>query len=276
MGGVSVSEVLSDDALATLATHAALLRRLHDGPKPLVLANAWDVASARAVVAEGFPVVATSSSAVARAIGFDDNDSMPVDEAFGAVSRIARNVEVPVTADIEAGYRLAPNDLVDRLLSAGAVGCNIEDTDHHGGERLLPADAHAERLAAIKTAARSRGVDIVLNARVDVFRRDDVVASELMDEAVARARVYREAGADCVYPIRLSDERLIEIFRAEVGDPVNILVAEVWPTLARFVQLGVPRLSFAGGLFRSAYATLAAQLEAISQQLPEVRAREPG
>jgi 2-methylisocitrate lyase-like PEP mutase family enzyme len=114
-----------------LAERADALRRLHTGPRPLVLPNAWDVASARMVVTTGFPVVATSSGAIAATLGYEDNDSMPVEEAFGVVARIARSVPVPVTADVEAGYRLSPEELVERLLDAGAVGCNLEDTDHH-------------------------------------------------------------------------------------------------------------------------------------------------
>ncbi len=152
-----------------LAEQAGTLRRLHTGPLPLVLPNAWDVASARLVMKAGFPVVATSSGAIAATLGYEDNDSMPVDEAFGVVARIARSVSVPVTADVEAGYRLSPTDLVERLLDAGAVGCNLEDTDHHGGAGLVDADENAERLRAVRQAASEAGVDIVLNARVDVL-----------------------------------------------------------------------------------------------------------
>jgi 2-methylisocitrate lyase-like PEP mutase family enzyme len=101
------------------------------------------------VVKSGFPVVATSSGAIAATLGYEDNDSMPVDEAFGVVARITRSVSVPVTADVEAGYRLPPTELVERLLDAGAVGCNLEDTDHHGGKGLLDADENAERLRAV-------------------------------------------------------------------------------------------------------------------------------
>jgi 2-methylisocitrate lyase-like PEP mutase family enzyme len=111
----------------------------------LVLPNAWDVASARLVVKAGFPVVATSSGAIAATLGYEDNDSMRVDEAFGVIARIARSVPVPVTADVEAGYRLSPEDLVERLLDAGAVGCNLEGTDHHGGARLVDAFLIAPR-----------------------------------------------------------------------------------------------------------------------------------
>ena len=118
---------------------ADALRRLHAGPRPLVRPNAWDVASARLVVKAGFPVVATSSGAIAATLGYEDNDSMPVGAAFAVIARITRSVLVPVTADVEGGYRLLPEDLADQLLHAGAVGCNLEDTDHHGGAGLVDA-----------------------------------------------------------------------------------------------------------------------------------------
>ena len=159
----------------------------------MVLPNAWDVASARLVVKAGFPVVATSSGAIAATLGYEDNDSMPVDEAFGVIARIARSVSVPVTADVEAGYRLSPKDLVERLLDAGAVGCNLEDTDHHGGAGLVDAGENAERLRAVRQAASEAGVDIVLNARVDVLAPEGD-RRELFEEAVRRARLYLAGG----------------------------------------------------------------------------------
>src|SRR5918995_4651787 len=154
-----------------LADKAALLRRLHHESRPLVLPNAWDVASARLVEKAGFPVVATSSGAIAASLGYEDNNSMPVDEAFGTVARIARNVSIPVTADLEAGYHLAPTEFIARLLDAGAVECNVEDADHDAGSGLVPAEEHADWLRAVKNAAAGRGVDIVMNARLDVMRQ---------------------------------------------------------------------------------------------------------
>ena len=105
----------------------------------------------------GFPVIATSSGAIAATLGYEDNDSMPVEEAFGVVARIARSASVPVTADLEAGYGLSPEEVVERLLDAGAVGCNLEDTDHHRGGGLVDADESAERLRAVRHAATEAG-----------------------------------------------------------------------------------------------------------------------
>jgi 2-methylisocitrate lyase-like PEP mutase family enzyme len=231
----------------------------------LVLPNVWDVASARAVAESGFPVLATSSSAVAASLGYEDGDSMPVDEVFGMIARISRAVDLPVTADVEAGYRLSPDELVGRLLAAGAVGCNIEDTDHHAdGAPLVPAAHQAERIAAIRAAAARAGVDVVVNARVDLFRRPSGDLAELTERAVERARAYREAGADCVYPIRLSDPELIATFVASVSAPVNILVQDDGPPLGELARLGIARASLAGGLFRAALAGVRARLQEVA------------
>jgi 2-methylisocitrate lyase-like PEP mutase family enzyme len=248
-----------------LAAKAELLRRLHDGPEMLVLPNAWDAASARAIEAAGFPAVATSSGAIASSLGFADSDSMPVEEAFTAVRRIADAVSVPVTADLEAGYQLEPTELVARMLEAGAVGCNLEDTDHHGGPGLVPPSRHAELVAAVKRAARERGVDIVLNARVDVFRSEAARArpDEALPEALERGRRYVDAGADCVFPIRLADEEVIGALVAGVGAPLNVLAAPPAPPLARLAELGVARVTFGSGQFRAAQTALAASLEAL-------------
>jgi 2-methylisocitrate lyase-like PEP mutase family enzyme len=254
--------------LESLAERATALRRLHRGARPLVLANAWDVASARLVVNAGFPVVATSSGAIAATLGYEDNDSMPADEAFAVIVRIARSVPVPVTADIEAGYRLSPKELVERLLVAGAVGCNLEDTDHPGGAGLVDADEHAERLGAVRQAATEARVEIVLNARVDVLRSEGD-RRELFEEAVRRAQLYLQAGADCVFPIRLAEDELIGEFVQRVGGPVNVIAAGA-PPLARLAELGVARISFAGFLMNQLYGAHEAKLSQIAAEVAAI------
>jgi 2-methylisocitrate lyase-like PEP mutase family enzyme len=254
--------------LSGLAERADALRRLHTGPRPLVLPNAWDVASARLVVKAGFPVVATSSGAIAATLGYQDNDSMPVDEAFGVIARITRSMSVPVTADLEAGYGLSPNDLVERLLDAGAVGCNLEDTDHHGGAGLVDASENAERLRAVRQTATEAGVDVVLNARVDVLRHEGD-RRELFEEAVRRARLYLQAGADCVFPIRLADDELIGEFVRRVEGPVNVVGAG-GPSLARLAELGVARVSFAGFLMNQLYGAHEAKLSEIAAEVAAI------
>jgi 2-methylisocitrate lyase-like PEP mutase family enzyme len=221
----------------------------------LVLPNAWDVASAQLVEAAGLPVVATSSAAVARVLGHEDDNTMPPDDAFGAVARVAAAVNVPITADLEAGYELDSDEFVRRLLDAGAVGCNLEDTDHTQGRRagpgaLVAAEPHAERLGAIKRAARDAGVDIVLNARVDTYARRIGTDEEMFAETVRRARLYLDAGADCIYPITLGESDVIRELVRALAAPLNILVRPGSPSLAELTELGVKRASYGSGLFR--------------------------
>src|SRR6476620_10235805 len=116
-----------------LRSRCDLLRSLHCPGTPLLLPNAWDAATARAVVAAGFPVVATTSAGVAGTLGYEDHEGAPADEMFSAAARIARAVDVPVTVDAEAGYGMEPAALVAALRSAGAAGCNLEETDHSSG-----------------------------------------------------------------------------------------------------------------------------------------------
>lgn len=141
-----------------LALRADALRGLHRGARPLVLANAWDARSARLVVAAGFPVVATSSAALVTSLGYEDGSQADPDAVFAALARITRAVDVPVTADVEDGYGLAPDQLAQRLLDAGAVGCNLEDSDHtKTGEPLVPAEQFARGCHNSKPPGASSG-----------------------------------------------------------------------------------------------------------------------
>lgn len=241
-------------------------RALHHQDCPLVLTNVWDVASARVVEQAGFPAVATSSGAIAAALGFEDRDAMAAEAAFGALRRIASSVSLPVSGDMEAGYRLSADEFARRLFEAGAVGCNIEDTDHHGIDDLVDAESHAVRLQKIKESGKRLGVDIFLNARVDVFAHRDPELRDTFDEGLRRARLYLQAGADCVYPIRLSDEVMIGEFVSQVQAPVNVMMRRGAPSIGKLAELGVARVSFAGWLMRKTYAALYEEVSAIARE----------
>ncbi|CCH31484.1 isocitrate lyase/phosphoenolpyruvate mutase family protein [Actinosynnema sp. NPDC047251] len=230
------------------AALAAALRALHVPGDPVVLPNVWDAASAR-VVAAAFPAVATASAAVSASLGFPDGEGLPADEAFAAVARVVRAVDVPVTADVERGYRLPPAEIAARLADAGAVGCNLEDSDP-ATSALLPLAEQVEFLGAVRAA----DPDLVLNARVDVFLRPD----PSFEAGVERGRAYLAAGADCVYPIGLAADRVAEYCRAVAG-PVNLAHVPGGPTPAGLGALGVARVSFGPGLHR----LLTARLEAL-------------
>src|SRR3954463_7012070 len=153
---------------ADLEIRCELLRSLQRPGDPLPLPNAWDVATARAVVAAGFPVVATTSGGVAGPVGYEDHEGAPGGEMLAAAARIAQGVEVPVTVDAEAGYGMEPAELVAALRSAGAAGCNLEDSDYAAGG-LRDPDRHADWLRAVREAASEDGYPLVINARIDVF-----------------------------------------------------------------------------------------------------------
>jgi 2-methylisocitrate lyase-like PEP mutase family enzyme len=248
--------------VTALAERAGRLRDLHRPGDPVVLPNAWDPPSARRLAATGAAALATTSVGVAEALGYEDGERTPAAEMLAAVGRIAAAVEVPVTADLEAGYGLEADELVAGLLEAGAVGLNQEDTDHTTG-RLSDPDAHAERLAAIKDAGRLAGVDVVLNARVDSFLRaaPDADPDAVLDDAVARARCYAEAGADCVYPFAARGRAAIRRLVEESSAPVNIVGVPGGLGRSELAELGVARVSFGGGLAHVALEAAAAAVE---------------
>ncbi len=229
--------------VAERADLARRLRALHVPGRPLVLPNAWDVASAQSVERAGFPAVATASSAIAASLGYEDGEGAPMDEMFAAIERIARAVSVPVTADVEAGYGLAGEELAERLIDAGAVGCNLEDSSHPDGG-LIDVVTQAARIGALRGAAIKIGVPVVINARVDVHAREIGDPATRTDVAIARGRSYREAGADCVYPIMVIDEPTILAFVAAFEGMINVYARPEAPGLRRLAELGVARVSY--------------------------------
>jgi 2-methylisocitrate lyase-like PEP mutase family enzyme len=259
---------MSPSQAADLQSRCDLLRSLQRPGAPLLLPNAWDVATARAVVAAGFPVVATTSGGVAPALGYEDHEGAPADEMLAAAGRIARSIEVPVTVDAEAGYGLEPAELVAGLRGAGAAGFNLEDTDYATGNVRDP-DRHAEWLRAVREAAEQDDYRPVINARIDIFLWPFLAGAgagsqdELVPEAVRRANAYLEAGVDCVFPIALWETDALRRFMAEVRGPVNVVRLPQAPSLAELAALGVARVSWGPFLYRDAMARFEEQLASL-------------
>jgi 2-methylisocitrate lyase-like PEP mutase family enzyme len=251
-----------------LQSRCDLLRSLHRPGDPLLLPNAWDVATARAVVAAGYPVVATTSGGVAATLGYEDHEGAPADEMLAAAARIARGVEVPVTVDAEAGYGMEPAELVAALRSVGAAGCNLEDTDHAAGT-LRDPDTHAEWLRAVCEAASADDYRPVINARVDVFLGPFLAGAgpgtqeELVAEALRRANAYLRAGVDCVFPIALWETDALRRFISEVDGPVNVVRLPQATSLADLAAMGVARVSWGPFLYRDAIARFEDQLASL-------------
>ncbi|MFI1680977.1 isocitrate lyase/phosphoenolpyruvate mutase family protein [Streptomyces sp. NPDC020607] len=237
---------------------AATLRALHHGRAPgdpLVLPGPWDAASARVFEEAGYEALATPSAAIALSLGYEDGQ-VPPKEMFEAVGRITRAVGVPVTMDAETGYGLTAKELVERLLEAGAVGCNLEDSYEGAGAGagggstgvLRDPREQADWLARVREAA---GDHLVVNARVDTFVRG--VADP--ERAIERARLYVAAGADCVYPI-LAPPEAIPVLRAGIEGPLNVLALPDGPSLRELGELGATRVTFGPGLLRRTMAAL--------------------
>jgi 2-methylisocitrate lyase-like PEP mutase family enzyme len=260
---------VNEDRVPNPVELATRLRELHRPGDPLILPNAWDAASARLVVQAGFAAVASTSWGVAESLGYGDGEHAPVTEMIAAAARIAGAVDVPVTVDAEAGYGLEPEELVQRVVGAGAHGCNVEDSDHRAGG-LTDAGTQAARIGALRAAADGSGVPLVLNARIDLFHdtRDDDVQLTRVPEAIDRARRYLDAGADCVYPI-LAGKPAAEAFCAglDAGN-VNLMLFAADPQVAERIRwaaaLGVARISFGSSLWRVQQQAIGAALERIA------------
>ncbi|HTI87338.1 MAG TPA: isocitrate lyase/phosphoenolpyruvate mutase family protein [Alphaproteobacteria bacterium] len=229
---------------------AQTFRRMHEAPPILLLPNAWDAMSARAFEAEGFNAIATTSGGVAWALGYPDGEKAPWREVVSATERVARTVRVPVTADIEGGYSDSLDQLADNvedIIRAGAVGINLEDgrSDHdHPIRRLEDA---VDRIRAARDRANTLGVPVVINARVDVYQKHIGEETSRFEETLRRARAYLAAGADCVFPIGLSDLNVIANLVTALKAPINVVGRNGMPPIATLEKIGVARVSTASG-----------------------------
>jgi 2-methylisocitrate lyase-like PEP mutase family enzyme len=225
---------------------AARFAALHVKGAPLVLYNAWDAGSAKVVLEAGANAIATSSWAVAEAQGYRDGEVIPVGLVEQIVARIASTIDLPVTVDFEGGYSdddgvLAEN--VSRLLALGIVGINFEDRVVKG-TGLYPTDRQARRIAAIRAAAKKKGMDLFINARTDLFLGQEGDPAKSVGDALARAKAYAEAGASGLFVPGLQDDALIGRVCAGAGLPVNVMVMDGVPSNGRLAELGVARISY--------------------------------
>jgi 2-methylisocitrate lyase-like PEP mutase family enzyme len=225
---------------------AEAFRAMHRGGEILLLPNAWDVASARIIEKAGFGAVATTSAGIAFSLGYPDGQYISRDEMLAVVKRIAAAVKVPVTADVEAGYRERPEDAAATakgVIEAGAVGMNLEDATGDREHPLADLALQLERIAAVKQGARSAGVPIVLNARTDVYLLEVGPVANRYDEALRRLAAFRDVGADCVFLPGLRDRETVGRLVRDLGCPVNILAGPGSPSAAELQTLGVARVS---------------------------------
>jgi 2-methylisocitrate lyase-like PEP mutase family enzyme len=227
-------------------------RALHQG-KILVLPNAWDVASARVVQQAGFSAIATTSAGIAFTLGYPDGQRISREEMLTVVGRIARAVELPVTADVEAGYGDRPQDAARTardVLAAGAIGMNLEDSTRDPLRPLFELSLQVERVKAV------REEPIVLNARTDVYLLEVGASDKRYDETLRRLAAFRDAGADCVFAPGLRDAATIARLVKDLQCPVNILAGPGFPPVPELQKLGVARVSVGSGAMRATLGLL--------------------
>jgi 2-methylisocitrate lyase-like PEP mutase family enzyme len=236
------------------AETAAIFHRLHDGPDPLLLPNAWDAGSARLMESLGARAVATTSAGLAWTLGYPDGDALPVRMLVSSVAAIARAIRAPLTVDVESGYSDDPpavEEMVARVVEAGAVGINIEDGA--GAPDLL-----CLKIERARRAGEHFGIDLFVNARTDVYLRGLAPDGKRVEETLARARLYRNAGASGLFVPGLRESIEIKAIAAEAGLPLNVMAVPGLPAAAELAQFGVRRLSAGSGIAQALWGRAAA------------------
>jgi 2-methylisocitrate lyase-like PEP mutase family enzyme len=227
-----------------LKERAQTLLALHQRGNPVVLPTVWDAWSARLAVDAGFAALTIGSHPMADSVGKADREGMTFGDVVTRVKQITASVDVPVSVDIESGYGESPSRLITGLLEAGAVGLNIEDTVHSEGGRLRSSSEHAELVGALRKAADATGVHVVVNARTDLFLRQDGDESDRVERAIARLKECAAAGADVLYPVARHDPDTLRRLASELPLPINAIALPDQDDPASFGPLGVGRISF--------------------------------
>ena len=248
------------------AAKAQQLLSLHNNGKLLILPNVWNPIGARMLQAKGYPAVATASAAISESLGYRDGEQLKLDTMLDMVTRIVRSVDLPVTADFEAGYADTIEDLqenISRLLDTGAVGINFEDS-FDDSAHLRPIPTQVERIKAVREVAERRGVHLVINARADSFFAEGFSSDEeRIEDVVTRLNAYTQAGAECVYPVGRGDKETLTILRKRLTAPINVLATAKTASLNELQALGINRVSFGPYIFRSLLAKMSAMQDEI-------------
>lgn len=241
------------------AKKAQTLLSLHNNGRLLILPNVWNPIGARMLQAKGYSAVATASAAIAESLGYGDGEQIKLSTMLEMVARIVRSVEIPVTADFEAGYSSTIEGLqqnISLLLDTGVVGINFEDSFDHSS-RLRPVPEQVERIQAVREAAARKGIHLVVNARADSFFAEGFSTDEeRIEDVITRSNAYIQAGADCVYPIGRGDRETLSILRNRISAPINVLASAKTASLKELQELGINRVSYGPHVFRSLLAKL--------------------
>ncbi len=228
---------------------------LHNQDKLLVLPNIWNPIGARILEAKGFPAAATASAAISSSLGYMDGEKIKFSTHLDIIERIAKSVDIPVTADIESGYASDIKNLrdsINKVIDTGVAGINIEDSVVEEGS-LRNIDEQCERIKNVRDVSEERGLHLVINARIDCFLSDTKKSNEkVIEETVKRADAYSKAGADLVYPVGVLDLETITTLRKQISSPINILGSHKTISLKTMRDIGINRVTFGPFLFRAA------------------------
>jgi len=234
--------------MASLYEKAKSFHSLHVRGQPLVLFNVWDVGSAKAVAEAGARAIATGSWSVAKANGYEDGERMPFELVLGNLERIARATDLPVTVDLESGYGQtaeAVGRTIEQSIDAGAIGCNIEDSNPGTGSLRGIAEQVA-RIAHASKAAQAKQIPYFINVRTDVFfvnTEPRISDDERIALVLERAKAYAAAGADGLFVPGLENAASVRRVADASPLPLNIMVGDETPSLRELASLGVARVS---------------------------------
>jgi 2-methylisocitrate lyase-like PEP mutase family enzyme len=251
----------------TLNAKADAFRNMHHAPPMLILPNAWDAVTARLFVKAGARAIATTSAGIAATLGYADGQNVPWELMVEAFARIARVVDVPVTADIESGYADSSKGVgesIRAVIKAGAVGVNLEDSTGDPSQPLFALEQQIERIQAAREAADNANVPVVINARTDVYLANVGDVASRFGETLRRLNAYREAGTDCLFVPGVTDIPTLTQLVHSVPGPLNVLAGPGMPLVADLQRIGIARLSVGSGIMR---ATLAVARDAAEDLL---------
>lgn len=252
---------------------AEILLKLHSDKEILVLLNSWDPGSSKLIEASGFKAIGTSSMGISASLGYPDCQAIPFSEMLEAISRIVNKVNIPVSADIEAGYGNDISEIVEstrKVISTGIVGINIEDS-YNLSPSLVDELEFSERISAIREMSESLGFHLVINARTDVFLASSGSPENRLSESIRRGNKYHEAGADCIFIPDVWKTDQITILVNEIYAPINILAnptngTAFPPTIKELENLGVARISVGSSLMKSTLAVTKKIAQEIKQK----------
>lgn len=234
-------------------------QQLHSQSSTFVLPNAWDVSSAIIFQESGFKAIGTTSAGMAISLGYSDGEIVPFKKVIESLKMIVKSVNVPVSADIEAGYGTSVEEVVEnvrQIILAGVVGINLEDGTGNSDDPIFDVSLQAEKIAAIKELSQSLNAPLFINARTDLYWLHISDPVFRLQSAINRTKAYQKAGADCIFIPGVKTIDTIEKLRQEISCPINLLAGADMPSLSRLSEIGIERVSSGSAPFRATLTLL--------------------